>query len=187
MLVSFVFGWRYLLFANWPVDRTRSGGNPPVSIDIPYETPVTLGNIEVWVETELDIDMAVDPEHKDYLDVEPTPRLQAVFDALDDLEFSFRSAECQHDRYGRYSTGGAFVQEFEFRPRAGPFSGTLDELEIIARPGPDELTLFIWVDRRGGLLGEMTETDESHTQTTITRTDPATVRDTLQSAIERHT
>lgn len=163
-------------------EETRS-----VSIDIPYGTPVTLGNVDVWVETELDIDMAIDPEDKDYLDVEPTPRLQAVFDALDDLGFSFRSAECQYDPYGRYSAGGTFVQEIEFRPRAGPFRNALDELEVIAQPGPDELTLFIRVDRRGGLLSEMADTDERHTQTTITRTDSDSVREQLQSVIEQHT
>src|SRR6056297_1147354 len=62
-----------------------------VEIEIPYGTPVTLGNVDVWVETELDIDWAVDPEDTDYLDVQPTPRLQAVFDAMEGLGFSFRS------------------------------------------------------------------------------------------------
>jgi len=157
----------------------------PVSIDIPYDTPVTLGSIEVWVETELDIDLAVDPEDKDYLDVEPTPRLQTVFDALDDLGLSFHSAECQADPYNRY-TSTRFIQEFEFRPSGGPFRGQLDELEVVAQPGPDELTLFLEVDRRGGLLSEMTDTDEQHVRTTVTSTDVSQVRSDLETLIERH-
>ncbi|WP_396610577.1 sporulation protein [Haloferax sp. S1W] len=158
----------------------------PVTIDIPYSTPITRGQIDVWIETELDIDLAVDPEDKDYLDVRPTPRLQAVFDAMDDLGFSLRSAECEADPYGRYTTDQRFIQEFEFKPSSGPFRGALDEIELVARPGPDELTLFVEVDRRGGLLSELADVDERKVQTTIQSADPSTVRDTLERLIEKH-
>ena len=157
-----------------------------VTIDIPYETPVTVGGLDVWIETELDIEMAVDPEDKDYLDVRPTPRLQTVFDAMDELGFSLHKAECEADPYGRYTGGRRFVQEFEFRATRGPFRDSLDEVELVAKPGPDELTLFLEIDRRGGLLSEMAETDESKARTTVTSTDVATVRDELRSLIERH-
>jgi sporulation-control protein len=162
-------------------EETRS-----VSIDIPYETPVTMGGVEVWIETELDIDLAVDPEDKDYLDVRPTPRLGAIFDAMEELGFSLRTAECEADPYGRYSSGARFVQEFEFRPSSGRFRGALDEVELVARPGPDGLDLFVEVDRRGGLLSELAETDERTVSTTIRTTDVAAVRDELESLVERH-
>ncbi|MFB6176485.1 MAG: sporulation protein [Halobaculum sp.] len=162
-------------------EETRS-----VTFDIPYDTPVTLGGVEVWIETELDIDMAVDPEDVDYLDVRPTERLQTVFDAMDELGFSLRTAECEADPYGRYTAGRPFVQEFEFRPSGGPFRGDLDELELVPVPGPDELELFVEVDRRGGLLSEMAETDERRTGTTVDSTDVATVREQLRELIEQH-
>jgi sporulation-control protein len=162
-------------------EETRS-----VQIDVPYGTPVTLGNVDVWVETELDIDWAVDPEDRDYVDVEPTPRLQAAFDAMDELGFSFRSAECEADPYGRYGSGQRFVQEFEFRPQAGPFRGDLDEVELVARESADELTLFVEIDRRGGLLSELAETDESKTHLTVRDADVATVRDDLERLLEQH-
>ncbi|MFC7165058.1 sporulation protein [Halospeciosus flavus] len=157
-----------------------------VDIDVPYETPVTIGNTRVWIETELDIERAVDPEDTDYLDVQPTPRLQAVFDAMDELGFSFRTADCEYDPHGRYTTGRPFVQEFEFRPQSGQFVDDLDEVELVARPDADALTLFVEVDRRGGLLSELAETDERKTSTTIESTDVATVRDQLQSLVEEH-
>lgn len=157
-----------------------------VTFDIPYETPVTLGNIQVWVETELDIEMAVDPEDKDYLDVRPTPRLQAVFDAMEALGFTLHSAECEADPYGRYTGGQRFVQEFEFRPTGGRFRGDFDEIELVAKPGPDELELFLEIDRRGGLLSEMTETDETKTRLTVTSTDPDAVKNELEAMIARH-
>ena len=161
-------------------EETRS-----VEIEIPYGTPVTLGNVDVWVETELDIDWAVDPEDTDYLDVRPTPRLQAVFDAMEELGFSFRSAECEADPYDRYGTGNRFVQEFEFRPQAGPFRGDLDEVELVVSESPAELTLFIEIDRRGGLLSELAETDESKTSLTIRDADVDSVRDDLERTISK--
>lgn len=158
----------------------------PVEIEVPYGTPVTVGNVDVWVETELDIDWAVDPEDKDYLDVEPTPRLRAAFDALEDLGFSFYSAECEADPYGRYGAGQSFVQEFEFRPQAGPFRGDLDEVELVARESADELTLFVEVDRRGGLLSEMAELDESKTSLTVTTTDVDRIREEFRRTLDEH-
>jgi sporulation-control protein len=157
-----------------------------VSLDVPYGTPVTLGRTDVWIETELDIDLAVDPEDRDHLEVRPTPRLRAVFDAMEDLGFSFRNAACEADPYDRYGTGRRWVQEFEFRATAGRFRGDVDEVDLVARPGPDELGLAVEVDRRGGLLAEMADADERVARTTVRSTDAGAVRDDLASLIERH-
>lgn len=162
-------------------EETRS-----VSIDVPYSTPVTLGGVDVWIETELDIDLAVDPEDKDHLDVRPTSRLQTVFDAMDELGFSLQTAECEADPYGRYTGGRRFIQEFEFRAIAGPFQDSLDEVELIAQPAPDELTLFVEVDRRGGLLSELADTDERTVRTTVRSTNTQTVREDMAALIEKH-
>lgn len=162
-------------------EETRS-----VSIAVPYSTPVTLGGVDVWIETELDIDFAVDPEDKDYLNVRPTPRLQTVFDALDDLGLSLQTSECEADPYGRYAGSRGFIQEFEFRANAGRFRNSLDELEIIAHPSPDELELFIEIDRRGGLLSELADTDERNIQMTINSTDMNAVRNDIAALIEQH-
>jgi sporulation-control protein len=158
----------------------------PVTIDIPYTTPVTLGTVDVWVETELEIDMAVDPEDKDYLDVRPTPRMQAVFDAAEELGFTFRSAECEADPYGRYTSGRRFVQEFEFRPQSGPFAGKIDEIELVFVPSADELTVFLEVDRRGGLLSELADTDERKTRFSVRDENPSQVTEKLRQTIEKH-
>lgn len=162
-------------------EETRS-----VSIAIPYSTPVTLGGVDVWIETELDIDFAVDPEDKDYLNVQPTPRLQTVFDALDELGLSLQTAECEADPYGRYAGSRRFIQEFEFRANAGRFRDSLDELEIIAHPSPEELELFVEIDRRGGLLSELADTDEQNTRMTVRSTDTNAVRNDIAALIEKH-
>ncbi|RRJ31428.1 sporulation protein [Halocatena pleomorpha] len=161
-------------------EETRS-----VSIDVPYSTPVTLGGVDVWIETELDIDFAVDPEDRDHLDVRPTPRLQTVFDVIDDLGFSLHTADCEADPYGHY-TDHRFVQEFEFRATAGRFRDRLDELEIIAQPGPQKLELFVEIDRRAGLLSEMADIDEQTERMTVRSTDAAAIRADITALIEKH-
>lgn len=90
---------------------------------------------------------------------------------MEDLGLSFYSAECEADPYDRYVGSGRFVQEFEFRANGGPFRGDLDEVELIANPGPEELQLFVEIDRRGGLLSELADTDERTVSTTIRSTD----------------
>lgn len=157
-----------------------------VTIDIPYSTPITLGQIDVWVETELDIDLAVDPEDKDYLEVKPTPRLQAVFDAMDDLGLSLRNAECEADPYGRYATDQRFIQEFEFRTNGGPFQGSLDEIELVVRPSRENLMVFLEVDRRDGLLSEVADTNERKASLTISSTDAGQIREELETTIGSH-
>ncbi|MEA5388808.1 sporulation protein [Haloarculaceae archaeon H-GB11] len=105
------------------------------TLSIPYATPLTMGDARVWVDTDLEIPIAVDPEEEDPLDVKPTARMQAVFDAADDLGLSFRTADVEADPYGRY-VGRRFVQEFEFRPSGGEYRGDLDELEFVFDPSP---------------------------------------------------
>jgi len=153
-------------------------------VAIPYATPLTRGDAEVWVDTDLEVSMAVDPEDKDRLEVVPTERMQAVFDAASDLGLSFRSADCEADPYGRY-VGRRFFQEFEFRPSGGPFAGDLDELELVFDPSPESLTVYAEVDRNAGLLSEMAETDERKTSFALPDADSEAARDQLHQTIDR--
>ena len=154
-------------------------------LEIPYETPLTLGGTDVWVETELDVSMAVDPEDRDPLTVNPTPRMATAFDAMESLGFTLREVEVAADPHGRYFSGPRFVQEFEYRAVDGPFVGRVDEVELVPRDGPEELDLFVEVDRRGGLLSEVSGTDESHARLTLTPTDTREVEREIREAVER--
>jgi len=153
------------------------------TIDVPRRTPVTTRSTAVEIETGLDISMAVDPEDEDHVEVEPTPRTQAVFDALSDLGFTLRSSSCQATRGNLFGTSASFVQEFEFRPQGGEFAGDVDEVELVPVFDDDRLTVYVEVDRRGGLLSEMTDTDERHTRLTVEDADAEAVRPRLASAI----
>jgi sporulation-control protein len=151
-------------------------------VEIPWGTPLTMGGVDVWLETELDV-TGLDPEDKDYLDVRPTERMQAVFDAAESLGLSLRTAKNEEvPGWG----SNRFVQEFEFRPGGGPFRGDLDELELIFDPGPGRLTVAVEVDRRGGLLAEMADVDERKDSLVVETADAGAVERDIREIVERN-
>nr|WP_241432662.1 sporulation protein [Haloarcula californiae] len=153
------------------------------TIDIPRETPVTTRSTAVEIETGLDISMAVDPGDEDYIEVEPTHRTQAVFDALDSLGFSLHASACEATAGSLFTTSANFAQEFEFRPQHGEFAGAVDEVEIVPVFDDDGLMMYVEVDRSAGLLSEVTDADERHTKLTIEAPDPDAIEPRLADAI----
>ncbi|MDB1122568.1 sporulation protein [Vibrio algarum] len=122
-----------------------------VELDIPANTPVTIGDTKVWLETGLDVSMAKDPTDKDILTVRPTPTLDGVISALEEEGLRIRQVECE-------ATKGfalPFVQEFELVPTTGQFHGRWRELEIVAYQHDDALELWFEVDRQKKGLGGM--------------------------------
>ena len=128
-----------------------------VELDIPWNTPVTIGDVRVWLETGLDISMAVDPTDKDILTVRPDPLPDAVLTILEQQGLRIRQVECEA------ANGFAlpFVQEFEFVPTTGPYHGRWRELEVVAYRHSEMLELWFEIDRQkqgfagmlAGLLG----------------------------------
>lgn len=85
----------------------------PFTIKLPIDTPLSLFDQPIWIQTGLNIDYALDPKDNDTIDVTPLPIMQNVFTALQTLGFSLNSAKCEHN----YSLSGKypFVQEIEFK------------------------------------------------------------------------
>lgn len=121
-----------------------------VELDVPWNTPVTIGDSKVWLETGLDIAMAKDPTDKDILTVRPDPLLDGIFTALEAQGLRIRQVECEAvDGFAL-----PFVQEFEFVPTTGPFHGRWRELEVVAYRSEDELQMWFEIDRhREGARG----------------------------------
>jgi len=148
------------VLASWtlPYAFTIEAGqqrNFDIELDIPVNTPVTIGDTKVWLETGLDISMAKDPTDKDILTVRPTPIMDGIFSALEEEGLRIRQVECE-------ATKGfalPFVQEFEFVPTTGPFHGRWRELEIVAYHHSDMLELWFEIDRQkkgiGGMLSSL--------------------------------
>ncbi|GAA5648193.1 sporulation protein [Vibrio proteolyticus] len=123
-----------------------------VELDVPWNTPVTIGDAKVWLETGLDIAMAVDPSDKDMLTVRPDPLIDGIFTELEAQGLRIRQVECEAAK----GFALPFVQEFEFVPTTGPYHGRWRELEIVAYREEDELKLWFEIDRnRSGGRGLM--------------------------------
>jgi sporulation-control protein len=161
----------------------------PFSFQLPNDTPLSIGKSKIWVTTGLDIKNAVDPGDKDYLKVVPDPLMNAVFNAIENLGFRLREADCE-EAPRRLRGRLPFVQEFEYIAASGPFRGKLDELELVFRPaGNGVIELLLQVDRRarglGGLFAEAAGMDETNVRLTVTSTDIPNLQHQIQSVIQR--
>lgn len=162
----------------------------PFSIQIPLDTPVTLGRTQVWVKTGLDIKNTIDPADNDYLRVLPSSLLNGVVDGLTGLGFRLREVECEQASY-RYRQRLPFIQEFEFVPIAGTYRGRLDELELIFIPiSQTQAELYFQVDRKarglGSLLAEAFEMDETNVHMSVSLNDLSTMQSKLSSMLQRY-
>ncbi|MCU0535990.1 MAG: sporulation protein [Hydrococcus sp. Prado102] len=163
-----------------------------VSFKIPYQTPLTLGEQEVYIRTGLDIAMAINPKDWDYISIQPHPLMQAVLNALELLGFRLYKSDCEYNvRLGR---DYPFVQELEFRPTE-KYQKQLDELEVIFYLESNQLEVLLEIDRRArGLTSwveEALDTDESYARLYVSSLDLNQPLQNLTSKIEnllqRHT
>ncbi|WP_442594177.1 sporulation protein [Neobacillus sp. D3-1R] len=162
----------------------------PFSFVLPNDTPISLGRTKVWVNTGLDIKSAVDPTDKDYIRVVPNPLMSGVFQAVEELGFRMREADCQQASY-RLRKRLPFVQEFEFVPVSGPFRGRLDELELVFFTiSNDQMDIYMQVDRKArglaGFLSEALEMDETNIRISVSTNELPNLRSKLQAVIEKY-
>lgn len=130
------------------------------AFNLPDHTPASFGRLPIWFQTGLDIPMAVDPQDRDYIHVDPSEEVQTVLTALQhELSFTLRKVDMEMYKK-RY-----IVQEYEFTP-GSLYRKDLDELEVLFFPQENGLELVMEVDRRAkglsGLFAEALDMDESH-------------------------
>ena len=158
-----------------------------VELDVPWNTPVTIGDSKVWLETGLDIAKAKDPSDKDILTVRPDPLIDAIFTALEDQGLRIRQVECEAVKGFELP----FVQEFEFVPTTGPFHGRWRELEIVAYRSEDELKMWFEIDRHRegakGMLASLLGRSELKRQLSIPlNSSPAEVGQQVLQYLDEH-
>lgn len=117
---SFVLG---SIQANKPMTiQPNETKEVPFELKLHDETPITALNTRnnqchVWVETSLDIDFAIDPKDRDYLEVRPLPAVQRVLSALEREGFTMEKADVEKGQLrgnGFVSKSGCY-QELEFK------------------------------------------------------------------------
>lgn len=162
----------------------------PFSFNLPYTTPLTRGKTKVWIQTELDIKLAVDPTDKDMIQVLPAPLAANVLEAIRQLGFRMKSAECERAPY-TMKTPMPFIQEFEFSARNSPFTRYLDELELtFINQSSAHVELLLQIDRKarglGGLFAEALDIDETFVRLTFKRNDLNSIETVLRQTIEKY-
>jgi sporulation-control protein len=162
----------------------------PFSFVLPLETPVTFGLKKVWIHTGLDIKNSVDPRDTDYIEVLPSPLLSGVLDAVQNLGFRLRQAECEELPY-RLRKRVPFVQEFEFIPVSGSFYRKLDELELLVFPtSSHELEIIMEIDRKArglaGLFSEALDMDETKVHFYVTQSDLPILSQQFEQIISKY-
>lgn len=124
----------------------------PFSFQLGPETPITTlgGESRVWLDTGLDIDMALDPSDKDYLQVQPTPVIQHMIDSLNNNGFVIAKTDVETG----YLSGDGFAsqsgcyQEIEFRPTGLGMFASLQEVEASFITTDQHTHALIELDRR---------------------------------------
>ena len=116
------------------------------------ETPITALNAlknqcHVWVETTLDIDFAIDPKDRDFVEVKPLPVADKIISAIEQAGFAMVKADVEkgHLRGSNFSSKSGCYQEIEFRN-----SGFINKKEI-------ELSFIL----DGGVMHCLAEVDRS--------------------------
>ena len=127
----------------------------PFSFDLHPETPITVVDVaknkcKVWLETSLDIDMALDPTDRDYLNIHPSPIMHHVMNAMTNNGFKMVKADVEVgyiNGAGFQSQSGCY-QELEYKPPGFGFS--IQEVELSFIPEAHRLHVLIEVDRTFG-------------------------------------
>lgn len=115
----------------------------PVEFTVPRWTPITRDDVEVWIETGLDIDWAVDPSDTDAIEVVPGPYVEALFTAVEELGFEYEGTTLED---ADWLEGRPYVQEFEFVPGTDHYRERVDELEIVCVPEDERLRIVAEID-----------------------------------------
>lgn len=161
----------------------------PFHIPLPFDVPITKGKTKVWIQTGLDIKMAIDPQDRDYIEVQPHPLVESFLQTVNSLGFSLREVKCE-EASRALRRKYPFVQEFEFKPTSGLFKGRLDELEVIFFTSEHQVEVILEIDRKAlglrGFLAEALERDETLVRFTFNSHDIPALSQTLVNIINKY-
>ncbi len=121
---------------------------------LPFETPIThlplsRHDTQVWLATDLNIDMGIDASDIDVLRIEPTAVMQQVIKSVESQGFVLKKADVEKGflNGGHFQSRSGGYQELEFVPAGWGFS-RLQEVEVSFVPEAHCTHVFIELDRR---------------------------------------
>ncbi|SFD41209.1 sporulation protein [Pseudoalteromonas denitrificans] len=161
----------------------------PFSFELSQDAPLSVGQSKTWIDTNLDIERALDKSDKDYLHVSANDLQQAVIDALEELGFRLYEADCEGIESASFSRL-PFVQELEFKTISGDFHGKFDEVEVVFFARGEQLEVVFEIDRKSkGLMGffkEAMDLDESNARLVVTEDDIDDLEDSIYEILENN-
>lgn len=149
-------------FANHMIDQWRLTEamtiGPNEEKRIPFvgrlhsETPITelaagYNQTEVWLQTGLNIDMALDPSDRDSFRVYPNEAVKTCMQAMEKLGFSLVKADVEKGylKAPSFQSHSGCYQELEYRPQNG--SLRIKEVELSFVPQAHTTHVLIEIDR----------------------------------------
>lgn len=161
----------------------------PFAFTLSEDAPLTVGHSKTWVDTNLDIEMALDKSDKDYLHVVPNHLQQAVIHALENIGFKLYEADCEGIESASFSRL-PFVQELEFETISGDFHKKLDEVEVVFFPRGEQLEVIFEIDRKArGIIGffkEAMDLDESNARMVVSEEDLDSLSEDIYDIIDNN-
>ena len=125
----------------------------PFEARLHSETPITEINAgynqsHVWLETGLDIDLALDPTDRDGLHIYPNDAVSTLMEAMDRLGFSLVKADVEKGylKAPTFQSHSGCYQELEYRPNSRSLFG-LQEIELSFVPEAHKTHVLIELDR----------------------------------------
>ncbi len=125
----------------------------PFEARLHSETPITEINAgynqsHVWLETGLDIDLALDPTDRDALHVYPNDAVSTFMEAMNRLGFNLVKADVEKGflRASTFQSHSGCYQELEYRPNSRSLFG-LQEVELSFVPEAHKTHVLIELDR----------------------------------------
>ncbi|WP_040356548.1 sporulation protein [Candidatus Photodesmus anomalopis] len=115
-----------------------------ISMNVPWNTPITINNTKVWLETKIHTSMSINSiSNKELLTVRPDALMDQIFTVLEEQGLRIRHVKCETIE-GFISP---FIQKFEFVPTMGPYHGYWREIEIITHRSNNFLKLWFEINR----------------------------------------
>lgn len=128
----------------------------PFQLVVPAELPPnviggrSVSGIRLEVETVLDIEKGRDAKDHDPVDVHALPAQNAVFQAMEQLGFTFKSGDLEQGRLPGSTLG--FYAEYEFGARGSGYRFNEVEVKFVTRQS--DLEVHLEVDKKGFTLGD---------------------------------
>jgi sporulation-control protein len=178
----------------WVVDRYEVDGSftiqpgetrtETVSVTVPLWTPVTRGDVRVWLETGVDIDWAVDPSDSDDVTVVPNEFVAALFDACGDLGFRFVSTTVAETPW---LDDRPFAQRIVLSP-GERYEQAVSSVVVTTIPRADDLRLYIEVQTRDEVaVAAGQDFNEQEVSVTVTYANPEMIARRISSTIDQFT